>query len=102
MTPVPECQSRKPTPEAPSALRVQRVILSPEDPECDACPETPGEPRMHPDAPRVRSRETLPGTFRVRHARRAPTPSDYPQALGEHATCPRERFFFRRILENTQ
>src|SRR5438105_7307321 len=62
-TPVPECRSREPTPEAsecaaslPGSSRVrrevQRVILPPEACECDTCPEYPAG-RVSPDVTRV-------------------------------------------------
>src|SRR5438132_929868 len=74
---------------SPESTRVPSTHLQrtlPEAPECDACPETPGKPRMHPDAPRVRSRETPPGTFRVRRTPRAPHRETTP---GHSASTPR-------------
>src|SRR5438105_2368232 len=56
---------------------------------------------MHPDAPRVRSRETLPGTFRVRRAPRAPHRETTPGTRRARHVSPGV-FSFHRILENTQ
>src|SRR5437868_3113921 len=59
---------------------------------------------MHPSPPRIpRGRTERPSRVRSECAApESPTPRDYPRALGEHATCPRECFLFHRILENTQ
>ncbi len=80
----------------------------------------PGYPcrETYPGCSRARRvaepREPLPGALRVGRAPRAPPGSSpsapareprterLPQALGEHATCPRERLSSSRNLENTQ
>src|SRR6266508_3376818 len=98
----PEYPYIGPSRKLPSVPRVQRVILPPEASECDTCPE-------------YRSRESSSGCRPSRHVSRVPKPRDpsrvlsecaacpesphreITRALGEHATCPRECFLFRRI-----
>src|SRR6266540_1773167 len=125
-TRVPECRSRdtplgccarvprvpnphrEPTPEASECAASPASDISPEASECDTCPEypKPGESlRMSPElatCPKCPSRETPPGCFpSAPRVSRAHTERS-PRALGEHATCLRECFLFRRILENTR
>src|SRR6266540_2269249 len=80
-----------PSQENPSGCRPS----SPPVPETLSPGVSPGD---HPSAPRVPSRETT--RVPLRSTAKA-SPGD-PRALGEYATCPRECFFFHRILENTQ
>src|SRR6266540_1119957 len=61
-------------------------------------------PRMLPSPPRVprgRAPRTPPGSSPSAPARE-PHTERLPRALGEHATCPRERLLSSRNLENTQ
>src|SRR6266511_4216075 len=92
MPPVPECLTRKPHPEA---LRARHLS-----------PSTPAgrPPRMLPSPPRVRRgrAERVPPGSSPSAPAREPHTERLPRALGEHATCPRERLLSSRNLENTQ
>src|SRR5438128_2106939 len=99
-----ECHvSPNPPPRAnPGSLRVRRAAR--------ACHVSrvpkPGEflrmPPEHATCPECPSRETLPGTFRVRRVSREPTPGDHPGHSASTPRVPGSVSFFRRILEKYQ
>src|SRR5438132_10127572 len=80
----PECAASPASDTFPGRPRVRRVSRdprrTPDAPGCATCPKPRDPPGYFPSVPRPESPHT----------------ELLPQALGEHATCPRERFFFRR------
>src|SRR6266508_1831949 len=92
-----ECAASPTSDTSPGSLRVRHVSRVPKpgeslrvSPELATCPRVPKpqttseSPPSKPRVPRTLSPGLSPGDHR---------------ALGEYATCPRECFLFRRILE---
>src|SRR5438132_6340357 len=104
-TPVPECLTRKPHPEA---LRVRHVFPSTQPGELPGCSRARHVSRVG-RAPRAPPGSSPSGPCPENPSRSSPSAPgprashrETSRALGEHATCPRERLSSTPNLENVQ